>query len=60
MNVNEFLTITQSSKILGVFPQTLRYWSKVGKIKVYRHPINNFRLYDPKDVEEIRAKLNNE
>lgn len=53
----ELLTISQASKLLGVAPNTLRSWGSLGKIEEYRHPINNYRLYKAKDVETLKALL---
>ncbi len=52
-----FLKINEAAKILGVTPLTLRNWDKAGKLKAYRHPINNYRLYKPEDIELFLRKL---
>lgn len=51
--LEDFLTIQQAADFLGVAPNTLRYWEKNGKISVYRHPNNNYRLYKKEDLENI-------
>ena len=50
---NEFVTIAEASKRLGVAPNTLRSWGALGKIQEYRHPMNNYRLYRLDDVESL-------
>jgi DNA (cytosine-5)-methyltransferase 1 len=49
---NEFVTIAEACKCLGIAQITLRSWRAHGKIQEYRHPLNNFRLYR---LEHINA-----
>ncbi len=51
--MNNFLTIKDASKILGVSKMTLRNWDNSGKLKAYRHPLNNYRMYRVDDIEKI-------
>jgi DNA-binding transcriptional MerR regulator len=53
----EYLTIKDAAKILGVNPETLRRWDNIGKLKTKRHPINNYRIYDPAEVEALRKAI---
>lgn len=39
--------------MLGVTPLTLRNWDKNGKLKAYRHPMNNYRVYKLEDIENV-------
>ena len=55
--MNEFITIKQAAKILGVHPITLRRWDKNGKLQAVRHRFNGYRLYIKKDVEKLAAKI---
>jgi MerR family copper efflux transcriptional regulator len=50
---NQYITIKQASSILGVSPLTLRNWDKNGKLKAYRHPMNNYRVYKIEDLENV-------
>lgn len=50
---NQYITIKQASKILGVSPLTLRNWDNNGKLKAYRHPMNNYRVYKIEDLEAV-------
>ncbi len=43
--------------ILGVTPVTLRRWDNAGKLKAKRHPMNNYRIYDPAEVEDLRKDI---
>jgi len=47
----KYYTIKQAAKILGVTPLTLRNWDKRGKLKAYRQPINNYRVYKTQQLE---------
>ena len=56
-NKPEYLTIKDAAKILGVNPETLRRWDNIGKLKTKRHPINNYRIYNPVEVEALRKAI---
>lgn len=53
----KYYTIKQAAKILGVTPLTLRNWDKGGKLKAYRHPINNYRVYKSDQLELFLRKM---
>jgi len=53
----KYYTIKQAAKIIGVTPLTLRNWDKNGKLKAYRHPINNYRVYKPPQLELFLRKM---
>ena len=55
--IKRYLTIKEVSKLLGVTPLTLRNWDKVGKLKAYRNPINNYRVYKPEEIELFLRKI---
>ena len=52
---NQYITIKEAAKILGVSPLTLRNWDKNGQLKALRHPINNYRVYK---IEDLKTLLN--
>lgn len=52
-----YLTIKEVSSILGVTPLTLRNWDKQRKLKAYRNPINNYRVYKPEEIELFLRKI---
>jgi DNA (cytosine-5)-methyltransferase 1 len=54
---NEYLTIKEASKILGVSALTLRNWDKNGKLKGLRHPLNNYRVYKSSDLEALMDEM---
>ena len=53
----KYLTIKEVANILGVTPLTLRNWDKKGKLKAYRNPINNYRVYKLEEVELFLRKI---
>ncbi len=55
-NFKEYLTIKEASEFLGVCKDTLRIWDIKGKLKSFRHPLNNYRLYKKSQLKKI---LNN-
>jgi hypothetical protein len=56
--MDNFLTISQVAKRVGVNPQTIRRWDKTGKFVSSRHPINNYRVYKYDQVERLLEELN--
>ena len=52
-----YLTVKEVADLLGVTPLTLRNWDKKGKLKAYRNPINNYRIYKPGDIELLLRKI---
>lgn len=55
--IDEYITITQAARHLGVSANTLRNWEKLGKIRAYRNPYNRYRLYHIADLENILKKI---
>jgi|TARA_B100001964_G_C13975911_1_gene483973 excisionase family DNA binding protein len=53
----EFITIKEAAEILSVSRDTLRRWDKAGKLKTKRHPMNNFRIYDPDDITKLKQDI---
>lgn len=53
LGLGEYITISEASEILSVSPMTLRRWDNSGKLKTYRHPINNYRLYKREELEAL-------
>jgi DNA (cytosine-5)-methyltransferase 1 len=49
----EFLTIKQAAKAIGVSALTLRNWDNSGKFTASRHPINNYRVYKKAEVDML-------
>jgi excisionase family DNA binding protein len=51
--LSEYLTVKEAAEYLGVSASTLRNWDRQGKLKPYRHPVNDYRLYERKRLEEL-------
>jgi hypothetical protein len=54
--LNQYLNRAQAAEFLGVTARTLITWEKTQKtkIRVYRHPINDYPLYK---IEDLHAFL---
>ena len=55
--LNEFVTIREAARFLGVARNTLRNWHAAGKIPVYRNPISNYRLFKKTDLEDLLRQI---
>lgn len=55
--MKNYLTIKEVSEILGVTPLTLRNWDKTGKLKAYRNPLNNYRIYKLEKIQLLLRKI---
>ena len=56
VNYNDYLTIGEAAKLLGVCITTLRNWDRKGKLKAYRHSISAYRLYKLVDINALAEK----
>ena len=56
-NLQEYLTVRQAAKLIGVSPSTLRAWDRAGKLKAARNPMNRYRLYRREDIDELLGSL---
>ncbi len=52
-NLRDFLRISEAAEYLGVSPNTLRNWENAGKIAAHRHPVNGYRLFKQKELDEL-------
>jgi excisionase family DNA binding protein len=48
----EWLTLSEASKLLGVHPATLRQWSDEGKVRIFRTP-GGHRRFSRSDIERM-------
>lgn len=55
--LKDYITIKQACKILGISPITLRRWDNSGKLKSYRNPANNYRLYRVKELKAFLKRI---
>ena len=51
--MKEFYSLSEVADMLGTTKETLRRWDKSGKLVPVRHPINNYRVYRPKDLGQF-------
>jgi excisionase family DNA binding protein len=57
VKLDEFVTIKQAAKLLGVSANTLRNWHRDAKIPVYRNPVSGYRLFKKADLDELLRKI---
>lgn len=55
--LKDYLQIGKAAGYLGVSPNTLRNWSRAGKIKSHRNPINGYRLFKMSDLDRILREI---
>ncbi len=55
--IDDYLKIKDAAALLGVSPSTLRNWEKQKKLKAYRNPVNRYRLYLRKDLEDLLCQI---
>lgn len=53
----KYLKVKEVADLFGVTPLTLRNWDKSGKLRAYRHPLNNYRIYKPEDIELFLRRM---
>lgn len=58
--MENYSTVSEAANQLGVSPTTLRRWDKSGKFKSFRHPINNYRVYDESSINALKCEIANE
>lgn len=56
-NLNDYLTIKEAAELIGVCPMTLRRWDLAGKLKSYRNPANNYRIYRKLELKKFLIRL---
>lgn len=55
--LDEYMTISEAADYLGVCCNTLRNWGASGKIREHRNPMNDYRLYAPKDMDSLLKQI---
>ena len=55
--LDEYLHITEAAKYVGVCINTLRNWEAAGKLRVYRNPLNRYRLYKVTDLDVLLQQI---
>ena len=57
VKLDEFVTINEAARFLGISANTLRNWHRDAKIPVYRNPVSNYRLFKKTDLEELLRQI---
>jgi MerR family copper efflux transcriptional regulator len=55
--LHDYLRIQEAAAFLGVSPNTLRNWGREDKFPEFRHPVNNYRLYQRSDLEAVLRRV---
>ncbi|WP_304344188.1 DNA (cytosine-5-)-methyltransferase [Chryseobacterium koreense] len=53
MVMGEYLSISETAKLLNKSTKTLRRWDEEGKLKAVREPISNYRVYRKTEVLDL-------
>ena len=51
--LSDYLKTAEAAEFLGVSQNTLRNWTKLGKIPVQVNPLNNYRLFRREDLQSF-------
>jgi len=57
--MSEYLTISETAKLLNKSTKTLRRWDDEGKLSAVREPMSNYRVYRKNEVETLFAEFFN-
>lgn len=57
--MSEYLTISETAKLLNKSTKTLRRWDEEGKLSAFREPMSNYRVYRKDEVETLFAEFLN-
>ena len=53
MVMEEYLTLSEASEIIGKSKETLRRWDREGKLSAIREPMSNYRVYKKAEVQTL-------
>jgi DNA (cytosine-5)-methyltransferase 1 len=51
--MNEYLSLSEVSELIGKSKETLRRWDRDGKLNAVREPISNYRVYRRDEVQQL-------
>ncbi|MCU0322145.1 MAG: DNA cytosine methyltransferase, partial [Chitinophagaceae bacterium] len=51
--MNEYITLSEASELIGKSKETLRRWDREGKLSAVREPMSNYRVYKRAQVETL-------
>jgi DNA (cytosine-5)-methyltransferase 1 len=55
--MKEYLSLSETSEIIGKSKETLRRWDREGILTAVREPVSNYRVYKRKDVQNLLGDL---
>ncbi len=54
--LSDYVLTAEAARILGVSVNTVRNWTRDGRISHHRNPANGYRMFRRKDLELFLAK----
>nr|WP_312194989.1 DNA (cytosine-5-)-methyltransferase [Epilithonimonas vandammei] len=57
MVMSDYLTISETAKLLNKSTKTLRRWDEEGKLSAVREPMSNYRVYRKDDVQALFSEF---
>nr|WP_313600203.1 DNA (cytosine-5-)-methyltransferase [Epilithonimonas vandammei] len=57
MVMSEYLTISETARLLNKSTKTLRRWDEEGKLSAVREPMSNYRVYRKDDVQALFSEF---
>ncbi|MEA9413885.1 DNA (cytosine-5-)-methyltransferase [Flavobacterium sp. PL02] len=51
--MNEYLSLSEASELIGKSKETLRRWDNEGKLSAVREPMSNYRMYKKSDITTL-------
>ncbi len=58
--MNEYISLSEASELIGKSKETLRRWDREGKLSAVREPMSNFRVYRKNEVLTLFSDFLNE
>tara|TARA_R110002020_G_scaffold189158_1_gene388074 strand:- start:1295 stop:2530 length:1236 start_codon:yes stop_codon:yes gene_type:complete len=55
--MSDYLSLSETSEIIGKSKETLRRWDKEGILNAVREPVSNYRVYRKQDVQALLGSL---
>lgn len=55
--MKDYLTLAETSELVGKSKETLRRWDNEGILKAVREPVSNYRVYKKSDVQALLGSL---
>lgn len=57
MVMDKYLSLDETSKLIGKSKETLRRWDNNGILNAVREPVSNYRMYKESDVQNLLGQL---